>query len=60
MKQKTKSTLTITALLVTLGFSPQAFGVVYFRADFNDSTAITEETGLVANATIANLNAGIP
>lgn len=58
MKQKTKSTLTITALLVTLGFSPQAFGVVYFRADFNDSTAITEETGLVANATIANLNAG--
>jgi hypothetical protein len=58
IKRKTKPTLATTALLATLGFAPTAFGVVYFQADFNDSTAVDSNTGLVANATIANLNAG--
>ena len=58
MKRKTKPTLATTAFLAVLGFSPHAFGVVYFQADFNDSTAVDADSGLVANATIANLNAG--
>ena len=58
MKRKTKSAITTTALLVTLGFSPHAFGVVYFQADFNDSTAVDAGSGLIDNADINNLNAG--
>lgn len=58
MKQKTKTTLATTALLVTLGLSNNAFGVAYFLADFNNSTAVDANTGLVANADINNLNAG--
>lgn len=58
MKQTTKSALATTALLATLGFSTDAFGVVYFQADFNDSTAVDGGSGLVANADLANLNAG--
>ena len=58
MKRTAKPALATTVLLATLGFSPHAFGVVYFQADFNDSTAVDANSGLVANATIANLNAG--
>ena len=58
MKRKTKPALAATALLASLAFSTHASGVVYFQADFNNSTAIDATTGLVPNATITNLNAG--
>ena len=58
MKRKTIPARATTALFATLGFVTSAFGEVYFKADFNDSTAVDDDSGLVANATLENLNAG--
>lgn len=58
MKQNTKSSFATNALLASLIFAGNAFGEIYFKADFNDSTAADDENGLEANADIDNLNAG--
>ncbi len=58
MRRKTKSVLATTALLASLGFAAHTFGETVFQADFNASTAVDEESGLVANADLDNLNAG--